>query len=141
MENIDLVGLILQVVAYWFFYKLGQASIIKAISKDLLESLKAKGIDVGRDAEGNIEFKQNLEQTVIEIERVESQYFAYSDQGEFMGQGGDFKILFESLKKRFPDRNFRIDKDQKNLTEQEVGEMIRTIFEVFGERAQKNAGS
>jgi hypothetical protein len=141
MENIDLVGLILQVVAYWFFYKLGQASIIKAISKDLLESLKAKGIDVGRDAEGNIEFKQNLEQTVIEIERVESQYFAYSDQGEFMGQGGDFKILFEGLKKRFPDKNFRIDKDQKNLTEQEVGEMIRTIFEVFGERAQKNAGS
>ena len=141
MENVDWFSLILQGVIYWFFFKLGQASIIHAISKDLLQSLKEKGIEVSRDEDGEISFTKNAGETVLEIERVESQYFAYSTEGQFMGQGNDFKGLFQTLKSRYPDQNFRIDKDQKNLTEQEVGEMIRTIFEVFGERAKKNAGS
>lgn len=142
MENIDWGSIILQVAVCWFFYKLGQASIIRAITKDLLNSLKDKGIEVGRDEDGKLTFKQEgASETVIEIEKVGAQYFAYSTEGQFMGQGTDFKVLFQGLKSRFPEQNFRIDKQQKNLTDQEVGEMVHSIFEVFGERAQKNAGS
>lgn len=141
MENVDWVSFILQGVVCWFFYKLGQASIIRAISKDLLKSLSEKGIEVSRDENGDIAFTKTAEETVIEIEKVGAQYLAYSTEGQFMGQGTDFKVLFQGLKSRFPEQNFRIDKQQKNLTDQEVGEMVHSIFEVFGERAQKNAGS
>ena len=141
MENIDWGAFILQGIVCWFFFKLGQASIIRAISKDLLDSLKEKGIEVSRDENGDIAFSKNVKETVLEIERVESQYLAYSTEGQFMGQGTDFKGLFQELKRRFPDQSFRIEKEQKNLTDKEVGEMVNTIFEVFGERAQKNARS
>lgn len=141
MENIDWGAFILQGVVCWFFFKLGQASIIRAISKDLLESLKQKGIEVSRDENGDIAFTKNTEETVIEIEKVGAQYFAYSTEGQFMGQGTDFKVLFQGLKSRFPGQNFRIEKQQKNLTDQEVGEMVHTIFEVFGEKAKENARS
>lgn len=141
MENDVLINLILQAIVCWFFYKLGQASIIKAISKDLLESLKAKGISVGRNADGNIEFTQHIEEVILEIERVGSQYFAYNDEGKFLGQGLDFKELFQTLKSRYPGQNFRIQKDQKTLSEEEVGQMVKVIFEVFGDKVQENANN
>lgn len=141
MENFDWGSFILQGVVCWFFYKLGQASIIRAISKDLLKSLEEKGIAVSRNADGNIEFNKNTVETVLEIERVGTQYLAYSDQGKFIGQGPGFRELFESLKSRYPDENFRINKQQKNLTDTEVGEMVGVIFEVFGDKAEKHARS
>jgi len=142
LENFDWGSLIIQIVVCWFWYKMGQASIIRAITKDLLDTLKDRGIEVARDEEGKLTFKQEgAGETVIEIEKVGAQYFAYSTEGQFMGQGEDFKALFLGLKSRFPDQNFRIDKQQKHLTDKEVGDMVNSIFEVFGERAQKNAGS
>lgn len=134
MENIDWGAILIQAVTCWFFFKLGQASIIRAITKDLLKALEDKGIDIERNEDGSLQVKQH--ETVIDIQRVDSQYFAYSTEGEFVAQGSDFKKLFETMKSRFPNRGFRINKNQETLTEEEVSVMVKTIFEVFGDKEQ-----
>jgi len=104
MEDLDWGNILFQAVIYWLFFKLGQASII--------------GVD----------------EMILDIERVENQYFAYSGEGQFLGQGADFTGLFESLKKQYPDQNFRINAVESNFSEDEIKQMVKDAIEVFGDK-------
>lgn len=70
--------------------------------------------------------------TPMDIERVNNVYYAYSAEGEFLAQGNDFRSMFENIKNRFPNKSFKIGKYQPNLTEEETGKLVKSIFEVFG---------
>lgn len=75
----------------------------------------------------------NGRETVIDIDRQDSVYYAYSSQGEFLAQAQDFRTMFDLIKKRFPGRSFRINKYNAKLTEEETQGLIRAVFESFGE--------
>lgn len=97
--------------------------LLKAVKKAKLE---AKLID---DME-------NDRETVIDVEREQGQYYAYATSGEFLAQGPDFKAMFDSIKRRFPGRSFRINKYNPKLTEEETGRLIKAVFETFGDKAE-----
>jgi hypothetical protein len=132
MENIDWTSVLIQVGLCWFCYRLGQASVIRALTKDLLEALQKQGFSVGKDDNGAVHIQKD--EIVIDIERVDSQYFVYKDSGEFVAQGADFKSLFDTIKTRFPDQDFRINKNTQNLSEEELAQLMKTIFEVYGNK-------
>lgn len=136
MENIDWTSILIQVGLCWFCYRLGQAAVIRAITRDLLEALSKKGLSVGQDENGAVHIQKD--EIVLDVERVESQYFAYKDNGEFVAQGADFKSLFATIQHRFPNQDFRINKNPDKLSEEEIGQMIKTIFEVYGDKEQSD---
>ncbi len=132
MENIDWISVLIQVGLCWFCYRLGQASVIHTLTKELLETLHKQGLSIDQDDNGLVHIQKN--EIVIDIERVESQYFVYKDTGEFVAQGPDFKSLFDTIKSRFPDQDFRINKNTRNLSEEENAQLMKTIFEVYGNK-------
>lgn len=132
MENIDWTSILIQVALCWFCFRLGQASVIRVITKELLEELHKQGFGVGKDENGAMLIQKD--EIVIDIERVESQYFVYKDTGEFVAQGADFKSLFDTIKTRFPDQDFKINKNTQNLSEEELAQLMKTIFEVYGNK-------
>jgi hypothetical protein len=132
VENIDWTSILIQVALCWFFFRLGQASMLKSIAKDLVENLKDKGIELDIDQDGDLVVKK--ESTILVIERVGVMYYAYAESGEFIAQGVDFTALFTSIKSRFPNQSFKIDKDQKTLSEDEVKQMTTSVFQIFGEK-------
>ena len=132
MENIDWTSVLIQVGLCWFCYRLGQASVIRVLTKELLETLHKQGLSIDQDDNGLVHIQKN--EIVIDIERVESQYFVYKDTGEFVAQGPDFKSLFDTIKSRFPDQDFRINKNTRNLSEEENAQLMKTIFEVYGNK-------
>jgi hypothetical protein len=71
------------------------------------------------------------DQILLNIERVSGVYYAYGTNGEFLAQGPDFRTMFQTIKDRFPNRDFRIDKYQPNLTEDETVKLVKSVFEVF----------
>lgn len=136
MEEINWGMIIVQSLCVWFAYKLGQVSIIHKIGRDLQEEMKKKGLKVDRDDEGNISISR--EETVLKVERVDSQYFAYAIDGQFLAQATDFRSLFQNLKERYPGKSFRIDRYQAEFTDEEASRMVKSIFEVFGDKEQKD---
>lgn len=78
----------------------------------------------------------NQRETVIDIDREHNQYYAYSQKGEFLAQGQDFRSLLETIKGRFPGRSFRINKYNPKLTEEETQRLISSLFETFGDKAE-----
>lgn len=106
--------------------------MLKSIAKDLVENLKDKGIELDIDQDGDLVVKK--ESTILVIERVGVMYYAYAESGEFIAQGVDFTALFTSIKSRFPNQSFKIDKDQKTLSEDEVKQMTTSVFQIFGEK-------
>jgi hypothetical protein len=132
MDNLDWGNILFQAVIYCLFFKLGQASIIHKVSKAVIATLEKKGIDVKVGRNGELEF--GVEEMTLDIERVENQYFAYSGEGQFLGQGADFTGLFESLKKQYPDQNFRINAVESNFSEDEIKQMVKDAIEVFGDK-------
>jgi hypothetical protein len=71
------------------------------------------------------------DQILLNIERVSGVYYAYGTNGEFLAQGPDFRTMFQTIKDRFPNKDFRIDKYQPNLTEDETVKLVKSVFEVF----------
>lgn len=136
MEELNWGMIITQALLFWLAYKIGQISIIHRIGKDLAEELDKKGLLVEKDGLGNISITK--EECLLEIERVQSWYYAYSKQGEFLGQAQDFRDLMEIIKKNHPGRNFKVEKYQPNLTEEETGRLIKSIFDVFGNKEMKD---
>jgi len=132
MEDFDWANILFQAVIYWLFFKLGQASIIHKVSKAVIATLEKKGIDVKVGRDGELVFE--VDEMILDIERVENQYFAYSGEGQFLGQGADFTGLFESLKKQYPDQNFRINAVESNFSEDEIKQMVKDAIEVFGDK-------
>lgn len=131
MENFNWTSILIQVALCWFFFRLGQASMLKSIAKDLVENLKSKGVDIKLDKNGELLIEREM---ILEVERVGTNYYAYSDSGEFIAQGVDFEMLFTSIKTRFPDQSFRVNKDQDKLSEEEIKSMTASIFKIFGEK-------
>jgi hypothetical protein len=136
MGDIDIGSLLFWVFMLWAAFKLGEITAVSRLGKALLDGLEENGVKVSRNADGTLDF--DMEETYIEIEKVNTQYFAYTVAGEFLGQGTNFKGLFQVLKERHPDKNFRLDKNQKSLTATEVDEMIKCIFEVYNDKELKN---
>ncbi len=132
MEDLDWGNILFQAVIYWLFFKLGQASIIHKVSKAVIATLEKKGIDVKVGRNGELEF--GVDEMILDIERVENQYFAYSGEGQFLGQGADFTGLFESLKKQYPDQHFRINAVESKFSEEEIKQMVKNAIEVFGDK-------
>lgn len=71
------------------------------------------------------------DQILLSIERVSGVYYAYGTDGEFLAQGPDFRTMFQTIKDRFPNRDFRLNKYQPNLTEEETIKLVKSVFEVF----------
>jgi len=136
MGDIDIGSLLFWMFMLWAAFKLGEITAVSRLGRALLDGLEENGVKVTRNDDGSLEF--NMEETYIEIERVDTQYFAYTEAGEFLGQGTDFKGLFEILKVRHPNKSFRLNKDQKSLTAVEVDEMVKCIFEVYNDKELKN---
>jgi len=78
----------------------------------------------------------NGRETVIDVEREQGQYYAYAATGEFLAQGQNFRDMFNTIKKRFPGRSFRINKYNPKLTEEETQKLIKSVFETFGDNAE-----
>ena len=82
---------------------------------------------------------KNDRETVIDVERDQSQYYAYTATGEFLAQGSSFRAMFDDIKQRFPGRSFRINRYNPTLTEEEAERMITALFDVFSEKTQQQS--
>ena len=115
----------------WFIFKLGQWSIIWPIRSALRQGVDLNRLLKGEDAAVKIAVAEHQRMT---IEKVQGQYYAYAEgTGDFLAQGRDFEEMFLTIKQRFPDSTWRIDRDVPGLTTEEVGHMTQTIFRVFGD--------
>lgn len=141
LENIDWLTILMLLGVCWFFYRLGQAAAIKSIADDLVENLKNKGIELTTDENGDIVVvKSQGDATILVIEPVGPKYYAYTDAGEFIAQGEDFTTMFTDIKSRFPNQSFKIAKEQKMLTEAEMTELTKSVFQIFGEKHENQTG-
>lgn len=133
MGEFDLMTFLFQFVVVWIAFKLGQFSVIHNIAKDVVKELEEKGLVLDKDEEGNLSLNKTSNEEELQIERIGKNYYAYSD-GNFLAQGDDFKNLFEYIKRSNPGKTYRVAKYQAELTEEESARMIRSIFEVFGDK-------
>jgi hypothetical protein len=130
--------LITAIVAFVFGYWLNNIVIIRRVLRDpetmikLLEKYKQ-----AKDQEESTIIP--IEETLLSIDRVEGMYYAYEKDGKFLAQGTDFRTMFQTIKDRFPQRSFRIDKYQANLTEEEAGRLVKSVFEVFAEDSSEKS--
>ena len=128
--------IILAVAALWAAYKAGQLSIILPVARMVRKEIEDGTLDPSF-LEDNVEPAQTEE--LLRFERVSGCYYAYAESsGQFLAQGRDFPSLFETIKDRFPGQNFRVNKLQTNLSDEEVGTMVQSIFKVFGDKNADN---
>lgn len=106
------------VAIFWVGFKSGKIYAITKIAKEVTDQINGS----------------SKEEQLLTIEKHNSHYYAYNDEHKFLAQGSDFIELLTNIKNRFPGQDFRIVKDQKGLTEEEAGRMIKAIFEVFGDK-------
>jgi hypothetical protein len=141
VENINWFGIILQLVVCWLFYRLGHAAAIKSIADDLVETLKSRGMELELDENGDIITVQSKDDaTILVVEPVGAKYYAYTDEGEFIAQGENFTVLFNDIRSRFPNQAFKIAKEQKMLSESEMTELTKSVFQIFGEKNENQTG-
>ena len=147
METFNWFTVIVQVVALYAMFKLGQWSIILPMRSLIKKLEKRHNIDIEKilnDVANDldeIEQQTKLSERAVNVERVGAQYFAYSGEGEFLAQGADFRTMFETIKQRFPNMNFRVEKTYTTLTDEESQRMVASIFEVFGDKNDKKSNS
>ena len=147
MESVDWFTVFVTAVAFYAVFKLGQWSVILPM-RNLLKKVEARHdidiekllIDVVNDLE-DIEQQTKLSERAVNVERVDGQYFAYAVDGEFLAQGADFRTMFETIKQRFPNMNFRVQKLNTTLSDEESQRMVTSIFEVFGDKNDKKSNS
>jgi hypothetical protein len=129
--------IILAVAALWLAYKAGQLSIILPVTRLIKKEIDNGTLDADflDDDADDITVNEEL----LRFERVSGCYYAYAESsGQFLAQGQDFLSLFESIKDRFPGQNFRVNKQQTELSDEEVGSMVQSIFTVFGDKNADN---
>lgn len=76
---------------------------------------------------------------IITVERHHDQYLAYGHSLGFLAQGASFRDMFQVIKQRFPGKSFRIKNSQAEFTEEEAGQMLRAVFDVFGENNDRKS--
>jgi hypothetical protein len=136
--EVSIGDIILAVAALWAAYKAGQLSIILPVTRMIKKEIEDGTLDPSflEDAAEPAEAAEEL----LRFERVSGQYYAYSaNSGQFLAQGANFMTLFESIKARFPGQNFRVNKVQAELSDEEVGTMVQSIFKVFGDKDDINS--
>ncbi len=116
----------------WFCFTLGKTSILIRLKDDIRERIVQGDLKVSDQLREALDVP--AEECHFNVERHQGQYYAFADSGEFLAQGTDFRTMFESIKQRFPNRNFRIQRMQTELTEEETNRMVRAIFETFGDK-------
>lgn len=113
-----LINFFLSFFIFWVGFKLGKMYAIIKIAKEV-----ANQINGAADTED-----------LLTIEKHNATYFAYNQEHKFLAQGATFIELMSNLKARFPGKDFKIQQDQKCLSDEESGQMVKAIFEVFGDR-------
>ena len=135
--ELSIGDIILAVAALWAAYKAGQLSIILPVTRMIKKDIEDGKLDPSFLEDDREEQAQAEE--LLRFERVSGSYFAYAESsGQFLAQGPDFLTVFETIKARFPGQNFRVNKLQTDLSEEEVGCMVQSIFKVFGDKNDNN---
>jgi hypothetical protein len=124
-------------VAVWLAFKFGQFSILAVLKEDI----RNKILNGERTPKLNevVDLDEDTDETLINVEQHQGQYYAFATTGEFLAQGADFDTMFGVIKQRFPERNFRVEKMQAQLSEEEVGRMVKSIFKTFGDRNEQKS--
>jgi hypothetical protein len=123
--------IVLAMAALWAAYRVGQLSIILPLARMVKEEIE----DGTLPANFLDDTSEETAEEVLRFERVGAQYFAYADStGKFLAQGTDFLTVFQSIKDRFPGQSFRVSRKQDGFSEEEVGSMVQSIFQVFGDK-------
>lgn len=120
----DITTIVLVTVLVFVAYKVGQWSMLGEILSEVAKHKETSESESGEEK--------------IHIEKHHETYYAFGENDRFLGQGRTFTVMLESIRDRFPGKDFRIDKNPKNLTSEEVGKLIESIFEVFGKKETKN---
>ena len=128
-----MIELLIFVVAFAIGWWMRTATMLNKILQDPdnMIDLLNKYKKLKDDADTELDEVVTGDQTLLNIERVSGVYYAYGTNGEFLAQGPDFRTMFQTIKDRFPNRDFRIDKYQPNLTEDETVKLVKSVFEVF----------
>ncbi len=136
----DIWTYVICAVAFYISFRLGQASILSVLKRELRERIIRGEVTEQqlRRAVLDGEEAQGPEET-MKVERVEGQYFAYGDSLGFLAQGDNFREMFDRIKHRFPGHSFRIRDYQTSLTEEESGRLLRAVFEVFGDKNEQKS--
>jgi hypothetical protein len=137
MESSMLLELVLWAAVIWAAYRVGQLSILMPIQRVLTRVAAEQGQTLDQllmDVEGSVTDPSQSKETPLVIERVDSKYYVYEDQGQFLAQGEDFDQLFADIRDRFPNRNFRVPSTPQGFSAEEAGRMTQSIFRVFGEK-------
>lgn len=124
-------------VGFYLAFRMGQASILMLLKDEVRQRIMQGQTPVSavKDLVGAVE--EDKEECVFGVERHQGQYYAFAESGEFLAQGPDFREMFAVIKKRFPNRSFRVNRSQEDLTAEESQQMVDAIFETFGERNER----
>jgi hypothetical protein len=131
----DILDYIVIGVLLWAAFRLGQASILTILKEEIRNRIINGEISVDTESRAILKIPKN--ECHFDVERVNGHYYAYAQDGEFLAQGSDFRSMFQTIKQRFPGRNFRINKLQTELTEEEQTRMVTAIMETFGAQHEK----
>lgn len=115
MDLSPFFSLLVYLVIFWIGFKVGHTSAIVKIAKEVAGQLST-----------------TTSEEDLKIEKHGTLYFAYGNEHRFLSQGATFFELLTNLKTRFPGKDFKINKKQEHLTDEEVGLMVTAIFDVFG---------
>jgi hypothetical protein len=126
--------LIYIVLAFFLGYWISTNLMIRRILKDpdsMIQMLQRY-----KEAKEDVEIESTSEIS-LNIERVGGAYYAYAENNKFLAQGNDFRSLLEQIKKSNPSKILRVNKYQPNLTEDEIGQLIKNVFEDFKDDSSK----
>jgi hypothetical protein len=132
----DIIDFVVIGILLWAAFRLGQASILSILKEEIRNRIINGEISVDAESRAILNVPATNE-CHFDVERHDGHYYAYAQDGEFLAQGSDFRSMFQTIKQRFPGRNFRINKLQTELTEEEQTRMVTAIMETFGAQHEK----
>ncbi len=121
----DITSIVIYSVFLYVAFKIGQWSIIGELVTELKKHKELLDDDEPGDEEK------------IKIEKHHETYYAFGSNDRFLGQGSTFHDLFTTIKNRFPNHDFRIDKHPEGLTSDESMKLVDGILTVFGKKETK----
>lgn len=133
METLSIIEWMVIGIGLWIAFRMGQISVLMLLKQEVRERILA-----GRTSDSAVRdvlaIEEPSEECVFAVEKHQGHYYAFAESGEFLAQGTDFRSMFGSIKQRFPNRRFRVNRMQAELTDEEAGRMVQAIFETFGDR-------
>ena len=99
---------------------------------DIVKELKQKGVLPDKASKEDDESNDEI----IKIEQHHGMVYAFGSNDRFLGQGASYDDLFASIKARFPNQSFRLQKE--SLDDPEFEKMVASIFKTFGDKNDKS---